>query len=120
MSFYNNKTFRPVTNAANGEVDGETRFHYHQQGNIVWAEYSGGSVARGSLIATVRDDDQTLDMRYHHVNLKGELMTGQCRSTPVRLPDGRLQLREKWQWTSGDCSSGESVIEEVEHAGDGQ
>ncbi|KAK8098844.1 uncharacterized protein PG998_012085 [Apiospora kogelbergensis] len=121
MGFYDNKIFRPVTNTANGEVDSETRFHYHQQGRIVWAEYFGGSVARGSLIGTVRDDDdQTLDMRYHHVNLQGELMTGQCRSTPVRLPDGRLQLREKWQWTSGDCSSGESVIEEVEPAAGGQ
>ena len=29
------------------------------------------------------------------------------------LPDGRIRLHEKWQWTSGDLSSGESVIEEI-------
>ena len=52
-------------------------------------------------------------MRYHHVNAAGELMTGVCRSTPELLPDGRVRLHERWQWTSGDGSSGESVIEEV-------
>jgi hypothetical protein len=52
-------------------------------------------------------------MRYQHVNARGELMTGQCRSTPEVLPDGRLRLRESWQWTSGDGTSGESVVEEI-------
>ena len=53
-------------------------------------------------------------MRYSHVNVSGGLMTGQCRSVPERLPDGRLRLHETWQWTSGDRSSGQSMIEEVE------
>ena len=57
--------------------------------------------------------DGSLDIRYHHVNAKDELMTGICRSVPEVLSDGRLRLHEKWQWTSGDSSSGESVVEEV-------
>lgn len=109
---YDNKTFRSVTNTANGEVGGETVFHYHQQDRIVWAEYAGGAIVRGFLIATVQDDT-TLDMRYEHVNARGELMTGRCHSTPERLPDGRLRLHERWQWTSGDNSSGESIVDEV-------
>ncbi len=52
-------------------------------------------------------------MRYQHVNRDGELMTGHCRSTPELLPDGRLRLHESWQWTSGDGSRGESIIEEI-------
>lgn len=52
-------------------------------------------------------------MRYQHVNAEGELMTGICRSTPEVLADGRIRLHEKWRWTSGDLSSGESIIEEV-------
>ncbi len=114
---YDNKTFRSVMNTSNGEVSSETTFHYHQQGRIVWAEYAGGAIAKGFLIATVRDDD-SLDMRYQHVNAQGELMTGRCHSTPEHLPDGRLRLIERWQWTSGestpgDNSSGESTVEEV-------
>lgn len=112
MTIYDGKTFRSASNTANGEVGTETRFYYHQDGNVVWAEYSGGSIVRGSLIATVRED-HSLDMRYHHVNREGELMTGRCQSTPETLPDGRLQLHEQWEWTSGDESFGESVIEEV-------
>ncbi|AUD00634.1 n-acetylglutamate synthase [Spirosoma pollinicola] len=109
---YNNKTFRSVTNTTNGEVSSETIFHYHQQNKLVWAEYAGGSIVKGFLIATVQADD-SLDMRYEHVNTQGELMTGRCLSTPELLPDGRLRLHEKWQWTCGDQSSGESVVEEI-------
>lgn len=58
-------------------------------------------------------EDQSLDARYQHVNEDGELRTGMCRSTPEVLEDGRVRLNEKWKWTSGDGSSGESVVEEV-------
>ncbi|MFD2572997.1 n-acetylglutamate synthase [Spirosoma soli] len=109
---YDNKIFRSVTNTANGEVSGDTLFHYHQKGQIVWAEYGGGEISKGFLIATVQADD-SLDVRYQHVNAAGELMTGRCQSTPEQLPDGRIRLYERWQWTSGDESSGESIVEEV-------
>ncbi|MCX6217563.1 n-acetylglutamate synthase [Spirosoma sp.] len=109
---YKNKTFRSVTNTDNGEVSSETLFHYQQQDKLVWAEYAGGSIVKGFLIAVVLPDN-SLDMRYEHINTQGELMTGRCLSTPEILPDGRIRLHEQWQWTSGDQSSGESVIEEV-------
>lgn len=114
---FDNRTFRSASNSANGEVSAATTFHYHQshaQPHIVWAEYSGGSIIRGTLIATVaQDGSNVLDMRYHHVNDKGELMTGQCKSTPEVLGDGRLRMHEKWKWTSGGQGEGESVIEQV-------
>jgi len=108
---YQGKIFRPVTNAANGEVSGETVFHYRQTGNIVTADYSGGGILLGHLIA-LADAEGRLDMRYHQVNTRGEIQTGICRSVPERLPDGRIRLHETWQWTSGDGSRGESVVEE--------
>ena len=106
------KVFRSVSNTGNGDVGADTVFHYRQAGEIVTADYSGGGIVVGHLIATVLDDGQ-LDMRYHHLNDKGELMLGTCLSTPDRLPDGRLRFKEKWQWLSGDMSSGYSEIEEV-------
>ena len=111
MIEYNNKTFHSVSNTANGEVSHETVFHYKQEGNIVTATYSGGAVAQGHLIALV-DAQGVLDMRYHHVNTSGELMTGTCRSTPELLPDGKIRLHEEWQWTNRDGSKGKSIIEE--------
>lgn len=109
---YDNRVFKSVENSASGEVSSETLFYYHQKDDLVWAEYAGGAIRFGNLIAKVLDDD-SLEMCYQHLNEKGKLMTGKCFSTPEILPDGRIRLYEKWQWTSGDFSSGESVIEEV-------
>jgi hypothetical protein len=53
-------------------------------------------------------------MRYHHVNDQGVLQTGICKSIPEILPDGRIRMQETWQWTSGDGSSGESILEEIQ------
>lgn len=112
MINYDNRRFTSVANTDNGEVDARTIFHYHQQGNVVWATYAGGSIQFGTLIATV-DGTGRLDMRYNHVNQAGVIMTGKCLSTPELLPDSRIRLHEKWQWTSGDGSQGESMVEEI-------
>ena len=112
MYNYNNRIFRSVSNSSNGEVNNQTVFEYHQLGNIVTAVYSGGHIISGSLIALV-DNKGTLDMRYQHINEQQQLMTGTCISIPEILSNGKIRLHEKWQWTCGDRSTGESVIEEM-------
>ena len=109
---YDNKKFASVQNSETGEVSSDTVFHYHQKDDLVWAEYSGGEIVFGNLIAKVLEDG-SLEMRYQHINEKGELMTGKCFSKPEILRDGRIRLHEKWQWTSGDLSKGESIVEEI-------
>ncbi len=109
---YDNKKFASVANSETGEVSSETIFHYHQKDDLVWAEYSGGEIVFGNLIAKVLENS-ALEMRYQHLNKSGDLMTGKCISIPEILADGRIRLYEKWQWTSGDLSSGESIIEEI-------
>ena len=109
---YDNKKFASIENSETGEVSGQTVFHYHQKDNLVWAEYAGGEIVFGTLIAKVLEND-ALEMRYQHLNKSGELMTGKCFSTPEILLDGRIRLYEKWQWTSGDLSKGESIVEEI-------
>ncbi|MDH7463022.1 hypothetical protein QEG73_17130 [Chitinophagaceae bacterium 26-R-25] len=112
MINYHNKTFRSVENTPNGEVSGETTFHYKQNGNIVTATYSGGGIVEGHLIALITENGD-LTMRYHHVNSQNVLMTGVCRSIPELLSNGKIRLHELWQWTSGDGSTGRSIVEEV-------
>ncbi len=109
---YNGKKFSPVSNTDNGEVDAETIFHYQQNANILTCEYGGNAIVQGHLIGLVAEDG-SIDMRYHQVNKAGVLMTGICKSIPEVLSDGRIRLHETWQWTSGDMSKGESVLEEV-------
>ncbi|MBC7775465.1 MAG: n-acetylglutamate synthase [Phycisphaerae bacterium] len=108
---YHGKNFRSIANSPNGEVSGDTLFHYEQTGKIVTASYSGGGIVQGHLIA-LADEQGCLAMRYHHVNVQGELQTGTCQSVPEILPDGRIRLHETWRWTSGDGSSGSSMVEE--------
>lgn len=109
---YDNRIFKSVQNSETGEVSPETTFYYHQKDNLVWAEYSGGEIVFGALLAKI-DENGKLDMRYQHLNKAGELMTGKCFSTPEILENGKIRLRENWQWTSGDFSKGASVVEEI-------
>ena len=108
---YHQKVFRPVANTENGETSAQTSFLYQQTGNILTAEYSGGKILKGHLIGLV-DENGNIEMRYHQVNEKGELMTGICHSRPEILANGKIRLHETWQWTSGDGSKGQSIIEE--------
>lgn len=108
---YNNKIFRPISNTENGETSNETLFHYQQVGTVLTSSYSGGKIIMGHLIGLV-DPNGIIDMRYHQVNEKGELMTGKCTSTPEILENGKIRLHESWEWTSGDYSKGSSIIEE--------
>lgn len=109
---YDRRIFRSVSNTPNGEVTGETLFHYAQDGDIVTGTYSGGAILQGTLIATVNENG-VLDMRYAHVNITGELMTGVCRSVPELLEDGRIRLHETWRWTCADEDAGSSIVEEL-------
>jgi ribonuclease HI len=108
----NNKKFRSIENAENGETSDNTVFHYFQDKNIIWADYSGGSIIKGHLIGLI-DKNKNLDFRYHHINDKKEIMTGKCKSKPDITDEGIIRYIEKWQWTCGDRSTGTSVIEEI-------
>lgn len=112
MINYNNKKFVSVSNTKNGMVSEATMFAYSQEDDVIWADYSGGDILKGHLIGTV-DADGQLDFVYHHLTQKKEIQTGKCFSTPEILQDGRIRLVEQWQWTSGDQSKGESIIEEI-------
>ena len=103
------RLFTAVENSESGEVSDQTIFCYHQKGNVIWAEYSGGSVVKGFLVGTM-DEKQCLHFTYQHINTAGELKAGSCNSEPQE-ENGRLRFYEKWQWTTGE--EGTSIIEEI-------
>lgn len=129
---YHQKYFRSVENSPNGEVSGETIFHYRELISagppaeeprapagavpqappaLVWATYRGGSVLWGTLTGT-KAADGSLSFCYQHVNTEGELRTGCCDSVPTVLENGLIELAESWRWTNGDASTGTSVVRE--------
>lgn len=109
---YNNRRFKPVKNSENAETTEETIFEYKQEGKMLSSKYSGGKIQIGHLIGLV-DAEGTIEMRYHQINRKGELMTGKCFSKPEILENGKIRLHETWEWTSGDKSKGASILEEL-------
>lgn len=109
---YNQKKFRPISNTPNAETSEKTIFEYLQKGNILTATYSGGQIKAGHLIGLVNPNGE-IEMRYHQINLQGVLMTGICFSKPEMLPNGKIRLHEAWEWTSGDKSKGNSILEEI-------
>ncbi len=109
---YHNRRFTALANSENGAVSEGMVFHYQQEGNVLRCRYSGPEIRYGQLIGLV-DAEGRIDMRYHQVDRSGTLMTGICRSTPERLPNGKIRLHESWRWTSGDGSEGTSTLEEI-------
>lgn len=106
---YDNKKFK-VAGVNNKD---STIFEYHQSGNIVWGEYSGGSVKKGSLIAKVNDNG-VMNMHYHHLNNNSEFKLGKCISSPRVLDDGRIEIHEIYE-SVGDnpTSKGEITLIEI-------
>ncbi|MFB7242818.1 hypothetical protein CW362_26795 [Streptomyces populi] len=99
----------PVADQAPGQVGTGTRFAYHEEDGVVWADYAGGDVVRGHLVGT-REGDR-LDFRYVQLRRDGTTASGHCVSLVVELPDGRVRLEETWTWES-QPGSGTSVVEE--------
>ena len=109
---YNDKRFRSVSNSNTGEVSEATTFHYHQNGQVISAQYEGGNIKKGNLLGKVAADG-TIRMSYQHWNQADEFRAGICTSTPELLPNGKIRLHESWEWTNGIEGKGNSIIEEI-------
>lgn len=109
---YDGRKFIPKMNSENGEVNEQTVFTYHQSGDTLWAQYCGGDIRKGYLVGTVLQNGE-LDFVYHHMSKDMQIKTGKCHSLPTILQNGKIQLSEQWEWTSGDFSKGESLLVEV-------
>jgi hypothetical protein len=112
MLNYDGRRFRSAaaeTTAADGSgVTG----HYHQDGDVLWGEFSGGLVARGSLAGTCRADG-VIHFAYCQVLTDSRVMAGLCTSIPTVLADGRIRLEEHWERFAPHAGQGISILEET-------
>jgi hypothetical protein len=109
---FNNKKFKALSNSENGEVSEDTVFHYHQDMELIWADYSGGNVINGFLVGKIQGTNN-LEFVYQHVNSKMEIMTGKCSSKASKDNAGKIVLEEEWQWTCNNFSKGKSRLIEL-------
>jgi hypothetical protein len=86
--------------------------HYRQDGDLVWGDFAGGPVRRGTLAGRCAADG-TLLFAYCMVLDDGAVVSGRCRSTPQLLDDGRIRLSEEWERYAPDAETGFSYLDEL-------
>lgn len=108
---FNNKKFVLIENSETGEVNSDTVFEYSQKDNLVTADYHGGTVTYGKIIANLKDNK--LEMLYQCLTNENQLKAGKATANISFTQDKKIKLQLDWKWINGDCSSGKSEYIEV-------
>ncbi|QAV69581.1 hypothetical protein ESZ53_03460 [Salinibacterium sp. UTAS2018] len=73
-----------------------TRFRYHQEGQMIWGEYYGDTVALGRFVG--RRDDDVVSIRFaHRIAASEDIILGSASSTIRWNDDGKLELYEEFE-----------------------
>ena len=96
-----------IANSENGQVNSATTFEYKQQGNLVTADYSGGSILYGKIIAVL--DGNYLNMLYQCVTNENEMMAGKAKALISLNEYNKIKLVLNWEWLGDEKEKGTSV-----------
>ena len=109
---FNNKRFALIQNSENGQVNTETIFNYKQDDNRVTADYFGGSIKYGKIIAELKDDK--LNMLYQCLTTDNELKAGKALAQIELTENGKIKLLLDWEWLTNGSEKGKSEYIEIE------
>ena len=104
---FNNKTFSLISNSENGKVTNETIFEYKQKGNLVTADYYGGNILYGKIIAVL--EGNYLNMMYQCITDKNILMAGKAKALISINESNKIKLELNWEWLDNAKEKGTSV-----------
>lgn len=108
---FNNKKFALVQNSDNGKVNTETIFEYKQDGNLVTADYVGGTITYGKIIADLQEDK--LNMLYQCLTTGNELKAGKAIAQISLTENGKIKLKLDWEWLTNENNKGTSEYIEI-------
>lgn len=103
---FNNKIFSLVTNTDNGKVTAETIFEYKQEGDMVTANYYGGTIRYGKIIAILQN--RQLNMLYQCLTTSNELKAGKAMADISFTENGKMKLNLNWEWLGSKNDKGVS------------
>lgn len=112
MFNFNNKKFGLIQNSENGQVNLDTVFEYKQDNNLVTADYYGGTIKYGKIIADLQDDK--LHMLYQCLTTDNELKAGKAEAQISLTDEGKMKLTLNWEWLTNSNSKGTSEYVEIE------
>lgn len=102
----NNKKFVLLQNSENGAVNAETIFEYKQDGNLVTADYFGGTIRYGKIIAEIEGDQ--LNMLYQCLTTDNQLKAGKAMAIISLTEEGKMKLTLDWEWLTNGNDKGKS------------
>lgn len=103
---FHNKIFYLLENSANGKVNAETTFHYQQEGDLVTADYYGGTIRYGKIIG--RLEGQQLNMLYQCLTTDNELKAGKAIAQISFAEENKIKLTLNWEWLGEKKGKGQS------------
>ncbi|MFS4492521.1 hypothetical protein [Maribacter sp. 2308TA10-17] len=108
MSVFNfdNKTFTLVENSENGSANSKTIFEYKQEGSLVTADYHGGGIKYGKIIARLEND--TLHILYQCLTDEDELKAGKATAKVSLNEESKIRLILDWEWLDKNEEKGSS------------
>ncbi|WP_100610811.1 hypothetical protein [Confluentibacter lentus] len=109
---FNNKRFALIQNSDSGQVNSETVFEYKQDGNLVTADYFGGTIRYGKIIAALKDDE--LNMLYQCLTTDNELKAGKATAKISVTDTGKMKMNLNWEWLTNGNEKGASEYIEIE------
>jgi hypothetical protein len=115
---FNNKKFALIQNSENGEVNADTVFEYRQDNNLVTADYYGGTIKYGKIIAELQHDK--LNMLYQCLTTDNELKAGRAVAKisftdKAKFTDkGKMKLTLDWEWLTDLNKKGTSEYIEID------
>ncbi len=108
---FNNRKFALVQNSDNGQVNHETIFEYRQDGNLVTADYFGGTIRYGKIIAELQGDK--LNMLYQCLTVENQLKAGRAVAQISLTSEGKMKLSLDWEWLTNGSEKGKSEYLEI-------
>lgn len=108
---FNNKKFALVQNSDNGQVNTDTVFEYKQDDNLVTADYYGGSIKYGKIIAKLTDEQ--LDMLYQCLTTDNQLKAGKAIAHITLTENNKIKLSLEWEWLTNSSEKGKSEYIEI-------
>lgn len=107
----NNKKFSTSSNSSEGQANTDTIFTYKQEGELVTADYSGGGIRYGKVIAGLQGDQ--LDMLYQCITDDMQLRAGKALAKISYNSNKKLVLTLDWEWINGGLEKGQSSYTEI-------
>ena len=108
---FNNKKFVLLENSNTGKVNSDTIFEYKQDGNMVTADYHGGTIKYGKIIAHVMNEK--LIMLYQCITVDNDLKAGKSIAEISLNENDKIKLKLDWQWLTDDLTTGKSIYVEI-------